>query len=157
MFTFRRLARHSLTASEGFPILFSLPFLDFIINDLSEMVTDEKQQQDTKCSQERIQTSHSQLHFRDIDESSNNYQEDYRFFPINLFHACKDTTIRRQHKIKNKKNRMSPDNRFPKTNYLKTNLLKQIKKNIFVGIQTDFFLIHAAKLQKKQISCKQFC
>ena len=23
---------------------------------------------------------------------------------------------------------MSPDNRFPKTNYLKTNLLKQIKK-----------------------------
>ena len=28
----------------------------------------------------------------------------------------------------NKKNRMSHDNRFSKTNYLKTNLLKQIKK-----------------------------
>jgi len=30
--------------------------------------------------------------------------------------------------LRAKKNRMSPDNRFSKTNYLKTNLLKQIKK-----------------------------
>ena len=146
MFTFKRLAKYSHTVSEDITVLFSLLFLDFLIDDLSKMVTNEKQQQNTECSQERIQTGHSQLHFCDIDQSPDNYQEDNRFFPINLFHACKDTTNRRQHKIKHKKNRMSHDNRFPKTNYLKTNLLKQIKKifslytdlTVLIQLQSNF-------------------
>ena len=33
---------------------------------------------------------------------------------------------------------MSHDNRFSKTNYLKTNLLKQIKKNIFIDLAVAF-------------------
>ena len=33
--------------------------------------------------------------------------------------------------VENKKSRLSPDNRLFKTNYLKTNLLKQIKVNTF--------------------------
>jgi len=50
---------------------------------------------------------------------------------------------------------MSHDNRFPKTNYLKTNLLKQIKK---ISLSTTwvvrFFFISVAKLQKKTIRSK---
>lgn len=51
---------------------------------------------------------------------------------------------------------MSHDNRFPKTNYLKTNLLKQIKKNIFVILSDDTFFsfIYDAKIQKKIIRTK---
>ena len=52
---------------------------------------------------------------------------------------------------------MSHDNRFPKTNYLKTNLLKQIKKIFLIDlchqVGTIFFISHA-KLQKKQIRSK---
>ena len=49
---------------------------------------------------------------------------------------------------------MSHDNRFPKTNYLKTNLLKQIKKNIFVILPDDTFFFYDAKIQKKIIRTK---
>ena len=53
---------------------------------------------------------------------------------------------------------MSHDNRFPKTNYLKTNLLKQIKK---ISLSTPrvvlIFFISVAKLQKKTIRSKLFC
>ena len=55
---------------------------------------------------------------------------------------------------------MSHDNRFSKTNYLKTNLLKQIKKNIFIDLAVAFIStisISLAKVQKKRISTKQFC
>ena len=53
------------------------------------------------------------------------------------------------------KNRVSHDTRFPKTNYLKTNLLKQIKK---ISLTSQFLILycseeelplHAAKLQRK--------
>ena len=54
MFTFKRLAKYSHTVSENITVLFSLLFLDFLIDDLSKMVTNEKQQQDTERSQERI-------------------------------------------------------------------------------------------------------
>ena len=52
---------------------------------------------------------------------------------------------------------MSHDNRFPKTNYLKTNLLKQIKKNIFIDLAVAFIStisITIAKVQKKIIRTK---
>ena len=55
---------------------------------------------------------------------------------------------------------MSHDNRFPKTNYLKTNLLKQIKKNIFIDLAVAFIStisISIAKVQKKPNTSKQFC
>ena len=47
---------------------------------------------------------------------------------------------------------MSHDNRFSKTNYLKTNLLKQIKKNIFIDLAVASICtisISIAKVQKK--------
>ena len=44
-----------------------------------------------------------------------------------------------------KKNRMSHDNRFSKTNYLKTNLLKQIKKISFVGKFRYFLMLFCCK------------
>ena len=44
---------------------------------------------------------------------------------------------------------MSHDNRFPKTNYLKNNLLKQIKKNIFVILSDDTFFYLRCKGTKK--------
>ena len=47
---------------------------------------------------------------------------------------------------------MSHDNRFPKTNYLKTNLLKQIKKNIFVILSDDTFFYLRCKGTKKDYS-----
>lgn len=47
---------------------------------------------------------------------------------------------------------MSHDNRFPKTNYLKTNLLKQIKKNIFVILPDDTFFYLRCKDTKKDYS-----
>lgn len=47
---------------------------------------------------------------------------------------------------------MSHDNRFPKTNYLKTNLLKQIKKNIFVILSDDTFFYLRCKDTKKDYS-----
>ena len=56
-----------------------------------------------------------------------------------------------------KKNRMSHDNRFSKTNYLKTNLLKQIKKISLIDLSTKVgivFFITGAKLQKKRICAK---
>ena len=46
---------------------------------------------------------------------------------------------------------MSHDNRFPKTNYLKTNLLKQIKKNIFVILSADTFFYLRCKDTKKRL------
>ena len=52
---------------------------------------------------------------------------------------------------------MSHDNRFPKTNYLKTNLLKQIKKIFSIDLYYQvgiIFIISSAKLQKKQIRSK---
>ncbi len=53
---------------------------------------------------------------------------------------------------------MSHDNRFSKTNYLKTNLLKQIKKNIFIDLAVAFIsTISIAKIQKKPNTSKQFC
>ena len=55
---------------------------------------------------------------------------------------------------------MSHDNRFSKTNYLKTNLLKQIKKNIFIDLAVAFIStisISIAKVQKKPNTSKQFC
>lgn len=55
---------------------------------------------------------------------------------------------------------MSHDNRFSKTNYLKTNLLKQIKKNIFIDLSVAFIStisISIAKLQKKSNTTKLFC
>lgn len=54
---------------------------------------------------------------------------------------------------------MSHDNRFSKTNYLKTNLLKQIKKNIFIDLSVAFIStisISIAKLQKKPNTTKLF-
>ena len=47
---------------------------------------------------------------------------------------------------------MSHDNRFPKTNYLKTNLLKQIEKNIFVILSDDTFFYLRCKGTKKDYS-----
>lgn len=47
---------------------------------------------------------------------------------------------------------MSHDNRFPKTNYLKTNLLKQIKKNIFAIPSDDTFFYLRCKVTKKDYS-----
>ena len=55
---------------------------------------------------------------------------------------------------------MSHDNRFSKTNYLKTNLLKQIKKNIFIDLAVAFIStisISIAKIQKNPNTSKQFC
>ena len=52
---------------------------------------------------------------------------------------------------------MSHDNRFSKTNYLKTNLLKQIKKNIFIDLAVAFIStisITIAKVQKKPNTSK---
>ena len=67
---------------------------------------------------------------------------------------------------------MSHDNRFSKTNYLKTNLLKQIKKifslytdlTVLIQLQSNFerqsprseknYLYSLAKLQKKSIHSK---
>ena len=52
---------------------------------------------------------------------------------------------------------MSHDNRFSKTNYLKTNLLKQIKKISLIDLSTKVgivFFITGAKLQKKRICAK---
>ena len=47
---------------------------------------------------------------------------------------------------------------FQKTNYLKTNLLKQIKKISLFWLQCQLFpFVFVAKLQKKQIASKQFC
>ena len=43
---------------------------------------------------------------------------------------------------------MSHDNRFPKTNYLKTNLLKQIKK-ISLAASAVFFIYLRCKVTKK--------
>ena len=48
---------------------------------------------------------------------------------------------------------MSHDNRFPKTNYLKTNLLKQIKKISLPSLRMILSFIYDAKLQKNTISC----
>ena len=47
---------------------------------------------------------------------------------------------------------MSHDNRFPKTNYLKTNLLKQIKKISLSSFQMILSFIYDAKIQKKDYS-----
>ena len=47
---------------------------------------------------------------------------------------------------------MSHDKRFPKKNYLKTNLLKQIKKNIFVILSDDTFFYLRCKDTKKDYS-----
>ena len=47
---------------------------------------------------------------------------------------------------------MSHDNRFPKTNYLKTILLKQIKNNIFVILPDDTFFYLRCKDTKKDYS-----
>ena len=45
---------------------------------------------------------------------------------------------------------MSHDNRFSKTNYLKTNLLKQIKKNIFIDLSVAFISFYFdCKVTKK--------
>ena len=52
---------------------------------------------------------------------------------------------------------MSHDNRFPKTNYLKTNLLKQIKKISLSSFQMILSFIYDAKIQKKIIRTKYFC
>lgn len=49
---------------------------------------------------------------------------------------------------------MSHDNRFPKTNYLKTNLLKQIKKISLPSLRMILSFIYDAKLQKKIIQTK---
>ena len=50
---------------------------------------------------------------------------------------------------------MSHDNRFSKTNYLKTNLLKQIKKISLSATEiARIFFISVAKLQKKTIRSK---
>ena len=51
---------------------------------------------------------------------------------------------------------MSHDNRFSKTNYLKTNLLKQIKKNIFIDLAAGVIFFTIAKVQKKNRTTKQF-
>jgi len=63
-------------------------------------------------------------------------------------------TIKLRKQNKNKKNRMSHDNRFPKTNYLKTNLLKQIKKISLPSLRMILSFIYDAKLQKKIIQTK---
>ncbi len=47
------------------------------------------------------------------------------------------------------KNRMSHDNRFSKTNYLKTNLLKQIKKISLFWFTPVIFLLFTLQNYKK--------
>ncbi len=44
---------------------------------------------------------------------------------------------------------------FQKTNYLKTNLLKQIKKNIFIGPRPIFSYLDVAKLGLLQLTTKK--
>ena len=53
-----------------------------------------------------------------------------------------------------RKNRVSHDIRFSKTNYLKTNLLKQIKKISLPSLRMILSFIYDAKLQKKIIRTK---
>ena len=57
----------------------------------------------------------------------------FHFFDIcknrKLYGGCMAASCRRQLSARHKKNRLSHDIRFSKTNYLKTNLLKQIKKS----------------------------
>ena len=58
--------------------------------------------------------------------------------------------------VENKKSRLSPDNRLFKTNYLKTNLLKQIKKilvlNEYPLITHCFICIYGTSLWMPNIS-----
>ena len=60
------------------------------------------------------------------------------------------------------KNRVSHDIRFPKTNYLKTNLLKQIKKISFTQLflilscSEEYLPLHAAKVRRKTRIPKYF-
>lgn len=51
---------------------------------------------------------------------------------------------------------MSHDNRFPKTNYLKTNLLKQIKKISLPSLRMILSFIYDAKLQKRLFEPNNF-
>ena len=46
---------------------------------------------------------------------------------------------------------MSHDNRFSKTNYLKTNLLKQIKKNIFIDLTVGITFPFRLQRYKKSV------
>ena len=74
-------------------------------------------------------------------------------FYVNLLYNCKFTKIIVEQRWKAQKNRVSHDIRFSKTNYLKNNLLKQIKKS---SLLLALFIYLVAKLVIKIFTSKFF-